>query len=112
MPPDDGSNRPIVSSNLSFGAKAGIGAGVSIGVTVISVLSFLLYRSSRYRRLMQHAVIQNMLQIQPSRGYEKPEMTGVPARTEMDGESAKGRPMQELCGGGLVPELYQTGHLI
>ena len=104
------STRYPISSNISSGAKVGIGVGVAIGATVISILFFLLCRSHQQRRLIEQAAIRHRLPGEPLRAYEKPEMTGVPARTEMNENSPRERPVLELSDNGHIHELYQASH--
>ena len=85
----------VTTPSLTNGAKAGIGAGIAVGAIVIAVLLVLLIRSYKQRPEVQLPSSHPML-AEPAKRYEKPEMSGVPAPTEMEANTTQGRHVHEL----------------
>ena len=86
----------MTTPSLTNGAKAGIGAGTAVAAITIGVLLLLLLRSYR-QRLEVQLPYTNATLADSAKRYEKPEMSGVPARTEMEADVPQGRHAHELC---------------
>ena len=90
----------MTPSRLNLSTKAGVGVGVTVGVSLAGTLLYFLVR--RLRRQHQRDTVHagtstNAEVITPpgSRRYEKPELTGEDARKELN---AAERRKAELAG--------------
>ena len=84
---------------LSSSTKAGIGVGVTVGVSLAGILLYFLVRRLRrqYQRDMVHTGTSTNADVKPPgrRRYKKPELTGEDARKELDATESR-KP--ELAG--------------
>ena len=89
----------MATSGLNSSAKAGIGVGVTVGVSLASMLLYFLVRRLRrqHERDMVYADTSTNAEVESpgSRRYEKPELTGEDARKELDTAE---RRQAELAG--------------
>ena len=96
-PPTD---QEMPTSGLNSSMKAGIGVGVTVGVSLATILVYFLIRRlrSQHQRDIVHTGTSTNPEIKPrgSKRYEKPELTGEDARTELDAAAERRRP--ELAG--------------
>lgn len=89
----------MATSGLNTRTKAGVGVGVTVGVSLAGIILYFLLRRLRrqHQRDTVHAGTSTNAVVEPlgSRRYEKPELTGEDARKELD--AAEGRKA-ELAG--------------
>lgn len=89
----------MATSGLNSSTKAGIGVGVTVGVSLAAIpLYFLVLRLRRQQKKdIAHAGTSTNADVEPpgSRRYEKPELMGEDARKELD---ATERRRVELSG--------------
>ena len=100
----------MATSELSSRTKAGVGVGVTVGVSLAGILLYFLVRRLRkqHQRDIVHAGTSTNAEVEPpgSRRYEKPELMGEDARKEMD---AAERMKPELAGEQTRMEMEANG---